>query len=211
MPYLQTLIAGHRDHPGDDVVSGIVTGLIAGREPDEAEILNMIITIMLAGHITTTSGTGNMVLRLARDPELQTLLRDHPDRIPDAIEESLRIDTPQQAMPRKCLADVELGGQTIKAGEYVLMNFGSANVDPEAWEAADAFDLDRPNRRHVAFGRGLHQCIGQNLARLEIRIAVEELLARTASFTLDGTVHRLTWPLLCVEHLPMSLTPRRAE
>lgn len=211
MPHLQALITDHLENRRDDVVTGILTGPIGDREPDHAEMLNMIITIMLAGHITTTSGISNLVLRLAGDADLQARLRERPDRIPDAIEESLRIDTPQQVMPRKCVADVELGGQTIKAGDFVLLSFGSANVDPDAFPAADTFDLDRANRSHVAFGRGLHYCIGQHLARLELRIATEELLARTAHFELDGPVRRLTWPLLCVAQLPMSLTPRRSS
>lgn len=207
LPHLQRLIADHLEHPRDDVVSGILSGRLGDRPPQEPEILNLIVTIMLAGHITTTSGLGNTVLRLARDQELQDLLRARPDRIPDAIEESLRIDTPQQAMPRRCVADTELGGETIRAGEYVLLNFGSANVDPAAWPDAATFDLDRADKRHLAFGRGLHQCIGQSLARLEMRIALEELLARTSSFAVDGPVRRRTWPLLAVSGMPLRLRP----
>lgn len=206
MPHLQTLIADHLEHPRDDVVSGILAGEVGDRKLDDGEILNMIITLMLAGHITTTSALGNTVLRLARDPELQQLLREHPDRIPDAIEESLRLDTPQQAMPRKAVADTELGGQTIKTGDYVLLNFASANVDPGSWPDAGTFDLDRADKRHLAFGRGLHQCVGQNLARLELRIAITELLARTSEFALAGPVRRRTWPVLAVESMPLRLT-----
>lgn len=207
MPYLQALIAERRAHPGADVVSGIVTGTVDGRAVHDDEVVNMIVTIMLAGHITTTSGTGNLVLRLARDQKLQSALRAAPERIPDAIDESLRIDTPQQAMPRKCAADIELGGQTIKAGDFVLMNYGSGNVDPAVWPDAATFDLDRRKRRHLAFGGGLHQCIGQHLALMEIRIAAEELLARTESFELAGQVRRFTWPLLCPKTMPTTFIP----
>lgn len=207
MPHLQKLIADHTEHPREDVVSGILSAQIGDRKLNDGEILNMIITLMLAGHITTTSALGNAVLRIAQDPELQQMLREHPDRIPDAIEEVLRIDTPQQAMPRKAIADTVLGGQSIKAGEFVMLNFASANVDPAAWDNADVFDLDREDRRHLSFGRGLHQCIGQNLARLELRIALTELLARTSNFALANVVRRRTWPVLAVESMPLLLTP----
>ena len=106
-------------------------------------------------------------------------------------------------MPRKCIADTEVSGEQIRAGEYVLLNFGSANVDPRHWNDPDRFDLDREDKRHVTFGRGLHQCIGQHLARMEMRLVAEELLARTQSFTLNGQVHRVTWPLTTVVHMPL--------
>ncbi|MTD56073.1 cytochrome P450 [Amycolatopsis pithecellobii] len=206
LPRLRELIEDHRRNPREDVVSGILAG-----DFEEPEILNLILTIMFAGHITTTSGLGNTLLRLARDTELQDYLRANSHRIPDAIEESLRIDTPQQAMPRKALVDVELGGETIRAGELILLNFASANLDPKVWPDAGRFDLDRADKRHVAFGRGLHQCIGQNLARLELRIALEEILAATSSFSISGDIARRTWPLLCVNHLPTSLQPVAAS
>lgn len=205
MPYLLALIADRRANPGEDVVSGIVTGEVDGQPVQDQDVINMIVTIMLAGHITTTSTIGNLVLRLARHPELQDTLRQHPDRIPQAIEESLRIEGPQQAMPRKCAANIEMGGETIKEGEFVLLNYASANVDPAAWSKPSTYDLDRPSQRHFSFGSGLHQCIGRNLALLETRIAIEELLARTESFALDGAIRRKTWPVLLVEEMPLTI------
>lgn len=207
MPYLHKMISERRSSLGDDVVSGIITGEIEGQPLDDNAVVYMVITLMMAGHITTTSGVGNLVLRLARDAGLQSFLRANPDRIADAVEESIRIDTPQQAMPRKCMKDTELGGQEIKAGEYLLLNFGSANVDPEYWSAPEVFDIDGSDKRHVGFGRGVHKCIGAPLARMEMRVAVEELLARTGSFELSGEVRRRAWPRMSVENMPLSMVP----
>jgi cytochrome P450 len=211
MPYLYRLIAERRAAPGDDVVSGIIAGEIEGNRLDDQAVAFMVITLMMAGHITTTSGVGNLVLRLARDEALQSFLRAHPERIPDAVEESLRIDTPQQAMPRRCTADTQLGGRDIAAGDYLLANFGSANVDPNHWDSAATFDIDRKDKRHVAFGRGIHACLGQALARMEMRVTVAELLARTASFSVAGEVKRLAWPRLSVESLPLTLVPAKVS
>lgn len=111
-------------------------------------------------------------------------------------------------MPRRCVKDTEVAGQSIKAGEYVVLNFGSANVDPRHWAEPATFGLQRADLRHVAFGRGLHQCIGQHLARLEICLTVEALLARTESFQLTGSVDNTFWPLTTVEHLPLQMVPR---
>jgi cytochrome P450 len=203
LPYVQKVVASRRAEPGEDIVSGMVGLEIEGRRLDELEACFLMITFMLAGHITTSSGISNLVLRLAADRALQDRLRAEPDRIPDAIEESLRLDTPQQAMPRRCLRDVEIGGQTIRAGERVLFNYGSANVDPEHWENPRDFDLDREDKRHVAFGRGIHMCIGAPLARMEMRLTAELLLAETESFEVAGPVKRCAWPRLAVERLPL--------
>jgi cytochrome P450 len=207
LPYVQKVVAARRAEPADDIVSGMVALEVDGEPLGEMEICFLMITFMLAGHITTTSGVGNLVLRLAADRELQDFLRANPDRIPDAVEESLRIDTPQQAMPRRCAHDVEVGGHTIGAGERVLFNYGSANVDPEHWDQPDVFDLDRADKRHLAFGRGIHMCIGAPLARMEMALTARELLARTSSFEITAPVKRCVWPRLAVERLPLRLSP----
>ncbi len=208
MPYLTKVIQDRRQTLGDDVISGIIQGEVQGKRLEDVDVVFMVMTLMMAGHITTTSATGNFVLRLARDPVLQRYLRANPARIPDAMEECLRIDTPQQAMPRRCQVDTELGGQSMKAGDYVLMNFGSANVDPKHWPEPGVFDIDRKDKRHVAFGRGIHSCLGSALARMELRILTEELLNMTDSFALDGEVRRFAWPRLSVESMPLSFVAR---
>lgn len=206
-PYLFGLVAARRAQPGDDPISSLTTGAIDGASLTDEQVAQIVIAMMMAGHITTTGGVGNLIRRLARDPELQSFLRENPHRISDAVEESLRLDSPQQAMPRRALEDVDLGGQQIKSGEYVLLNFGSANVDPQHWPDAETFDIDRPNKRHVAFGRGVHMCIGAPMARMEMRVAAEALLSRTSSFTMPEPAQRVAWPRLCVEHMTMSFEP----
>jgi cytochrome P450 len=208
MPYLMNVIQERRAHLADDVISGIITGEVQGQKLDDPAIVFLVMTLMMAGHITTTSATGNFVLRLAQDRPLQDLLRADPSRIPDAVEECLRIDTPQQAMPRRCVADTELGGQSMKTGDYLLMNFGSANVDPQHWPEPGKFDIERKDKRHLAFGRGIHSCLGSALARMELRVLTEELLSLTNSFSLNGEVRRHAWPRLSVESMPLAFVAR---
>ena len=208
VPYIQGLVRERREHPGEDVVSGIITGDVDGEKLGDDAVVGLVIALIVAGRSTTASGIGNLVLRLARDGDLQSFLRANPDRIPDAVEESLRMEAPQQEQPRRATRNVEVGGQMIKAGESVFLNFGSANLDPARWEAPERFDIDRKQKQHFAFGRGVHQCFGAPLGRLEIRVVVEELLARTDSFTLAGEVARHTWPRLSVERLPLTLVAR---
>lgn len=211
VPYIQKVIAERRITPGDDVITGIINAEIDGRPVDDMTATYLVMTIMMAGHVTTTSAIGNIVTRLARDTQLQDHLRAHPHLVPAAVEESLRIDGPQQGMPRRCVRDTEVSGQKIQAGDYVVLNFGSANVDPNHWPDPATFDLDRQEKRHLAFGRGLHLCIGQHLARLEITFTVQELLARTESFALSSEVSGTFWPLTTIEHLPLTMVARAAD
>lgn len=205
LPYIQQVIADHRDNPHDDIVNNFVTGEVEGRKLNDFEITKLIIAMMLAGHATTTAALANTVLRIAQDQDLQTRLRNEPHRIPDAVEECLRIDAPQQALSRKCTRDTELGGETIRAGENVLVNYGSANVDPALYPNPGKFDIDREDKNHLAFGFGLHACLGQHLARLDIRILIEELLAKTSSLTINGPVKRRSYPVLSVLQMPVEV------
>jgi cytochrome P450 len=209
LPYLDQLVGERRRILGDDVVSGLISADINGRALRNEEIVALVLLLVSAGHNTTTSGIGNLVLRLARDQQLQTYLREHTDRIPDAVEETIRIDAPQQAMRRRAVRDTVVAGQSIKSGEYVWMGFGAANVDARNWSDPGKFDIDRENkRRHVGFGRGIHQCIGAPLARLEMRVVVEELFARTESFEVVGEVTRRPWPRMGVTSMPLHFTAR---
>ncbi|WP_167343376.1 cytochrome P450 [Rhodococcus erythropolis] len=205
VPYIQKVIAEHRDNPRDDIVQSFIEGEVDGRSLSDLEIIKLTIAMMLAGHATTTAALSNLILRLAQDKQLQDRLRAEPHRIADAIEECLRIDTPQQALNRRCMVDTELGGQTIAAGEFVLTNYGSANVDPKRFPDPGTFNIDREDKNHLAFGFGMHACLGQHLARLDLRIAIEELLARTKSFCVSGDVQRVAYPVLSVVKMPLAL------
>ena len=206
--YLNDVIIGRRKTPGDDPISTIVQARIGDRPLEDQTIQGLVMALILAGRSTTASAIGNIVLRLALNGELQSELRKCPAKIPRAIEESLRLEAPQQEMPRKTLKDIEIGGEHITKGESVFLNWGSANVDPAHWDQAGEFILDRPPQPHMTFGWGIHQCFGAPLARMEIRVAIEELLNRTSAFHCSGIVERNTWPRLSVEALPLQLTRR---
>lgn len=206
LPYVQKVIDDHRANPREDIVNSFVSGTIGERSLSDMEISKLIIAMMLAGHGTTTAALSNTVLRLALDQDLQSQLRAEPHRIPDALEESLRLDTPQQTLSRKCVKDTVIAGQVISAGEYVLTSYGSANVDPRRFPDPGTFDLDREDKTHMSFGFGLHACLGQHFARMNMRITLEELLARTSSFSVAGDVVRRSFPVLSVDEMPLEFS-----
>ena len=209
VPYMMGIVSDRRESPGDDVVTAIISGEIDGKPLDDGPIVGLMIALFMAGFTTTTGGIGNLVVRVANDPELQSFLRANPDRIADAVDESLRLDATQQTMHRVCTTDTELGGQQIRAGDYISLHFGAANVDERRWPNAATFDLDREDKRHhLGFGRGIHKCYGAPLARMEMRVVLEELLARTDSFSISAPMYRLTWPAQKIEKLPLSFVPR---
>jgi cytochrome P450 len=202
-PYMTELIESRRRDPGDDVVSALVRGDPELPPLDDEMVVGIVMMFISAGHNTTTSAIGNAVLRLARDEQLQAQLREAPESIPAFAEEVVRVDAPQQAMRRIATTDTELGGRAVAAGDFVWLVFGAANLDPSAFERADVVDPGRVPNRHVGFGRGIHQCIGAPLARLELKVALEELLGRTGSFAVSGKVVRAAWPRMGVERLPL--------
>jgi cytochrome P450 len=204
-PYVEKLVAGRRLEPTDDLVTGLASAEVNGEPLSDDFVVGMVMLVITAGHNTTTSALGNSVLALARDHALQQRLRAQPELLPGAIEEWLRLEAPQQSMRRVATKDVELGGHHIAAGERVELVFGAANLDPNVVEFPGAFSLERSPNRHLSFGRGVHSCIGAPLARLEIRVLLEELLSRTRHFDLSGSVHRTRWPRLGVQSLPLTL------
>jgi cytochrome P450 len=159
-----------------------------------------------AGQETTANAIGNLALRLATHPEERQRLADQPDLIALAIEESLRWETPVHVASRVASADMDLHGTCIKAGERVAGLLGSANRDERKFPRADEFILDRKPNRHIAFGSGVHQCLGIHLARVEMRVVFEELLRRLPEFHVAGEVVR-AFPggqFLGVGRLPLS-------
>jgi cytochrome P450 len=208
LPYLQNLVTQNRAAPGDNLISHMAAGNLAGEPLDDRMIVGLSLTFMLAGWITTASGMSSLMYRIAADQELQALLREQPQRIPDAIEESLRIDSPVQVMPRRAKCPIDLRGQQIEEGDKLMVSYGAANLDPATWTNPRVFDIDRPNRAHVAFGRGIHHCIGSAMARAELRVSVEELLARTSSIRLAGEIRRRNWPRMAVDNLPVTLVAK---
>jgi len=209
--YASRLIAARRQGaPRDDVIGALLAARIEDAPLTDATITGMVMMLISAGHNTTTSLLGNAVLHLARNRSEQQRLRDAPEAIPAAIEECLRLEAPQQAMPRVATRDVELAGCPIRAGDHVWPVFGAANLDPSAFDEPGDYRPDRHPNRHLAFGKGLHRCIGAPLAQLQGRVVIEELLAATRAITLTGPVSRFAWPRMGVRVLPVRLDRQRA-
>lgn len=187
--YFTDTVAVRRSQPQNDLLTIIATGNVAGGRLSE-EIAGLCTLLSVAGTETTFSLIGNTVWLLAQHPEQQEHLRDCPANIPAALEEVLRFESPVQYLGRETTRDVQLHGITIPAGKRVALIFGSANRDERHWPCSDRFDIRRPPKRHLAFGEGIHHCLGAPLARLEGRIVVEELLANIPSFTLNGRLKR---------------------
>ena len=179
LTYLTELFEQRRAEPRDDLVSALLQAEEQGDSLKENELFSMMILLIVAGHETTVSLIANSVLALLTHPEeLERLQRD-PSLVAAAIEELLRYDSPvERTITRWAATDVELGGHTIRRGDFVIAVLGSANRDPERFPSADTLDLDREDVRHIGFGRGKHFCLGAPLARVEAEIALTTLLRR---------------------------------
>jgi cytochrome P450 len=164
--------------PRGDVVDAVLSADIDGRPITDEEVWGVIQLLILGGLDTTSGALGQFMIRFAEQPEIPALLRSQPELIPQAVEELLRLDSPFAGVGRTAAKDAELGGRTIKQGEKVMIYWASANHDDDEFADADDFDVARRSNRHLTFGAGPHRCAGSNLARLNLRIAVEELTAR---------------------------------
>ncbi|MEU9113658.1 cytochrome P450 [Streptomyces sp. NPDC048483] len=173
--YMTRLAEAKRQQPDD----GIFSRLVARGELDTAEIASMGRLLLIAGHETTANMTALSTLALLRNPDQLARLREDPSLVKGAVEELLRYLTiVHNGVPRVATEDVIIGGVTIRAGEGVLCAINTANRDEDVFPAGDTLDVGRDARRHVAFGFGVHQCLGQPLARVELQIAIETLLRR---------------------------------
>jgi cytochrome P450 family 144 len=199
------------EEPSEDLLGAVASAVRDGVLTD-SEAVGILVTLLSAGGETTTSLLGNAVRMLAENPELQRHLRQNPDQIPTFAEEALRLESPFRYMMRSVPKETALGTVAIPAGSTVLLLWGSANRDADEFERPDEIDLERRTpRRHVAFGRGIHHCVGAPLARVEARNVLGVLLDRTDSITLDPE-HSPSWvrSLLVRRHerLPVRLHAR---
>jgi cytochrome P450 len=180
-----------RRHPGEDLMSELLTTEVDGQPVDDGIVLGMAALVLIAGVDTTWSAIGSSLWHLATHPEDRKRLATEPELMPTAVEELLRAYAPV-TMAREVTEDIEYHGCPMKAGDKVLMNFPAANRDPAAFEQPDVVQLDRAHNRHVAFGSGIHRCAGSNLARMELQVALEEWMARIPDFALaEG--REITW------------------
>jgi cytochrome P450 len=172
--------------PRGDVVDAVLAASIDGRPITEDEIIGTVQLLILGGLETTAGALGLMFGRFCHEPEIPALLRSQPELISSAVEELLRLDPPFVSVGRTAVRDAELGGHVIKAGDKVLIHWASANRDDGEFGHPDGFDLGRERNRHFSFGVGPHRCAGSNLARMNLRIALEELLRRLDDIKLQG-------------------------
>lgn len=176
--YFQDLLAARRRDPQDDLISHLLAVQIDGVYLTQSELLGFCVLLLIAGNETTTNLLGNALLCLDEQPGLWDRLRHDPPLVPPLLEEVLRYRSPVQSMFRGTVQPATLSGQVIPAGQTVVAWIGSANRDAAQFPAADQFDIDREPNRHIAFGHGIHYCLGAPLARLEAKIALEILLTR---------------------------------
>jgi cytochrome P450 len=184
LDYFVAELEPRRRDPGDDLLSELLHTEVDGAPLQDSIILGMAALVLIAGVDTTWSAIGSSLWHLATHPDDQKRLVAEPELMPLAIEELLRAYSPV-TMARVVTEDVEFGGCPMREGDKVLMNFPSANRDPEAFDDAETVHLDRAHNRHVAFGSGIHRCAGSNLARMELQVALEEWLRRIPSFSLE--------------------------
>ncbi|MFO0689071.1 MAG: cytochrome P450 [Myxococcota bacterium] len=178
------LLRARRAERRDDLMSALLDAEIDGRGLSEEALLGFCFLMVVGGNDTTMNLIGNGAVLLAENPDVRRRLVDDPGAIPDAIEEMLRLESPTQMLARRPVREVRLHGVTIPAESRLVVSFGAANLDERAFPEPERFDPDRANKHHLALGQGAHFCMGASLARMEGRIAFEELLARHPDYQL---------------------------
>ena len=200
--YLHDVITQRRQHPKEDLISALV-GQEAGDSLSEDELFGMCVFLLAAGHETTVSLIGNGLLALLQHPEQMKKLQSDPSLIETAVEEFLRYDSPLQSLARVATQDLEINGKKILKGQVVRPMLGSANRDPAQFPEPDRLDICRHPNRHVAFGFGIHYCLGAPLARIEGQIAINSFLHRMPQVQLS--TESLQWRKNLSNRNPLSL------
>jgi cytochrome P450 len=192
--YLRHLAAAKREAPGDDLLSGLVQAEAGGDKLSEEELISMMFLLIVAGHETTVNLIANGTLLLFDHPDQRQRLRNEPGLLKSAIEEMLRFYGPVEVgLTRWVREDTEFGGTQLKRGQQIMAVLASANHDPGQFPNPEVFDIARDPNRHVAFGTGIHACLGATLARLEAEVAFAELLNRFPDLTLAVPRAELAW------------------
>jgi len=208
--YLGEMVARQRREPGEGLLAALLAAEVDGDPLTDAEIVGMGYQLMVAGNDTTASLIANGAVRLAQHPGQRDALALDPSGIPNAIEEMARYDAPTvQSPPRITTRPVSLHGREIPAGEPVVLAWLAANHDERQFDEPERFDVSRSIKRHLGFGHGLHFCVGASLARLEARVAFEELLRVAPAYELDGEPQRWasTW-LRVLGAVPIRFEPK---
>ncbi len=189
--YGYQLACEKKGRPGDDLTSLLINVAVDGHTVDELQFASLFVQVSVAGNETTRSLIASGMAELLRHPQAMAALRADPARIPLAVEEMLRFHTPLHYFRRTALADAEIGGVAVQRGDRVVMHYGAANRDPAVFADPDRFDIARQPNPHLAFGHGIHLCLGANLARLEARVFFEEFFRAFAGIEAAGPARRI--------------------
>ncbi|MEH2162867.1 MAG: cytochrome P450 [Nostoc sp.] len=206
--YLRTLVAEREKNPQPDLISGLIAAREQGDKLSEEELLSTCILLFATGEETTVNTIGNGMLALLRHPEEMEKLKKEPTLIQNAVEEILRYDSPVQLTNRIVLENIEIGNQTIKAGEKILLCLGAANRDPAQFPDPDRLNINRSENNHLAFGDGIHYCLGATLARAQAQIAINTLLQQFPNLQLasDNLEWRKNLALRGLTSLPVTFS-----
>jgi len=183
--YYSELVADRRKSLGEDMISALLQAEIDGKRLSDTDVIAFLFLMVIAGNETTTKLLGNAVYWIVQNPEQRDLLRGDPSMIPLWVEETLRYDNSTQALARTLTCDIDLHGETMRTGDKVFLLLGSANRDDRVFRDPDLYDLNRDTSEMLSFGRGVHFCLGASLARLEGRVALEELQSTLPNFEID--------------------------
>ncbi len=191
----------------DDLLSHFLDAEMEGDRLSREDILDICFLFLIAGLDTVTATLDCMFAYLAQHPEQRRQLAENPDLIPSAIEELLRWETPVMGIARVALSETELAGCPVHAGDQVMLMIGSANTDDAEFDDAGEVRFDRDVNRHIAFGGGIHRCLGSNLARMELRVALREWHRRIPDYEIEpGHTLAYTSGIRSIDHFPMRFT-----
>jgi cytochrome P450 len=210
--YFAEDIERRRAHPDEHMISTLCQAQAQGAQISDEEIVGFCFLMAIAGNETTTKLIGNMVYWLAKHPDQRRLVQDEPHRVPAAVEEVLRYDNSSQMMVRTLTRDAKLHGRTLEKGKKVVLLVGSGNRDEREFPDPDRFDITRDIPRTLSFGHGRHLCIGASLARLEGRIALEEIFAHMPDLEVDfaGVERMHSTNVRGFSRVPIAFTPQSA-
>jgi cytochrome P450 len=197
MTYFMAITEDRRANPRQDLASVIANGQVNGQPMGHLEAMSYYIIAATAGHDTTSSTTAGAMWALAENPDQWAKVKANPSLINGLVEESIRWVTPVKHFMRTATADAELAGQKIAKGDWMFLSYPSGNRDEAVFEDPFSFKVDRTPNKHVAFGYGAHVCLGQHLARMEMRILWEEIFARIDSVEMDGEPRRMAANFVC--------------
>jgi cytochrome P450 len=202
--YFERHLAERKQRPTDDMLAQIIDSQVDAERLTDEEVMDICYLFIIAGLDTVTDSLDCIFAYLAQNPEHRRQLVEDEAVIPSAVEELLRWESPVPAVPRVTTEDIEIGGCPIKAGEQVMLMLASANTDDAAHPGTDEVDLSRNPNPHLAFGGGVHRCLGSHLARVELRVALREFHRRIPEYELvPGTVLEYTTGLRSLHHLPL--------